>query len=75
MLPCNNIPDVRNGKRSPVEDSVTCGTKVKYTCNEGFVLDGDGSLKCETGGLLQGQFPVCKRPGNFCLYIFHYLIF
>ena len=65
MLPCDNILDVSNAKRSPIDDSVTCGTKVRYTCNEGFVLDGDSVLQCGTDGKLKGHAPICKKPGNY----------
>ena len=68
MVLCNNVPDVLNGKRSPAEDSVTCGTKVTYTCNEGPVLQGDSVLECATGGELKGQIPVCKSPDIFLLF-------
>ena len=49
-MPCDNIPDVPNRKRSPAEDNVACGTKVTYTCNEEFTLEGDSVLQCGTGG-------------------------
>ena len=63
-MPCDNIPDVPNGKRSPPEGSVTCGTKVTYTCNKGFTLEGDSVLQCGTGGKLQGQVPFCRGSGK-----------
>ena len=63
-MPCDNIPNVPNAKRSPPEGSVTCGTKVTYTCNEGFTLEGDSVLQCRTGGKMQGEVPVCRDPGN-----------
>ena len=66
MVPCDNVPDIRNGERRPTEDSVTCGTKVRYTCNQGFTLKGD-VLECGVGRQLMGQLPVCKRPGNYFL--------
>ena len=69
-MPCGNVPDVPNGKRSPTEGSVTCGTEVTYTCNEGFTLDGDSVLKCGTGGILQGKVPVCRGSGNVLIH-FH----
>ena len=62
-----HVPDVLNGKRSPVENSVTCGTKVRYTCNEGFRLEGDIALECGVGGQLLGQIPVCRSPVIFIL--------
>ena len=64
MVPCDNVLDVPNGKRSPTEGSVTCGTKVTYTCNEEFTLEGDSVLQCGIGGKLQGQVPVCRGSGN-----------
>ena len=67
MVLCDNVPDVQNGNRLPSKDSVTCGTKVRYTCNEGFTVEGDSVLECVVGGELRGQVPVCKAPGNFQL--------
>ena len=58
------MPDVPNGKRSPAEGSVTCGTKVTYTCDEEFTLDGDSVLECGTGGQLQGKMSLCRGSGN-----------
>ena len=49
---CDNVPDVRNGKRNRAEGSVTCGTEVTYTSNEGFTLVGASVLECGTGGEL-----------------------
>ena len=66
-MPCDDVPDVPNGKRSPTEGSLTCGTKVTYTCNEGFTLEGDSVLQCGTGGQLQGKTPDCREPGNLLI--------
>ena len=63
-MPCDDVPYVPNGKRNPPEGSVTCGTKVTFTCNEGFTLEGDSVLQCGTLGKMQDQFPVCREPGN-----------
>ena len=49
VVPCNNVPDVGNSKRWPTENSVPCGTKVRYTCNQGLTLEGD-ALECGVGG-------------------------
>ena len=67
------MPDVPNGKRIPIEDSVTCGTIVTYTCNEGFTLKGDSVLQCGNGGQLQGQVPVCKVPGNLFMHFIYFV--
>ena len=61
------MPGIQNAKRIPSEDSVMCGTKVRYTCNEGFTLYGDSVLECSAGGALLGQIPVCRGFGNFQL--------
>ena len=54
-----------NGSRNPDTESVTCGQKVKYTCNKGFNLVGDKELECKTGGMLHGRVPACNIPGDF----------
>ena len=74
-MQCDNVPDVPNATRSPAEDSVSCGTKVTYTCDEGFTLEGDSVLECGTGGELQGQIPVCRGSGNFLWYLFIFFTF
>ena len=68
MVPCDDI-DVLNAKRIPIEDSVICGSNVKYTCNEGFTLHGDSVLECGAGGELLGQVPVCRNPGNILIFL------
>ena len=35
-MSCENVPEVPNAMKFPTEDSVICGTKVTYTCNEGL---------------------------------------
>ena len=67
-MPCDNIPDVPNGKRNPPEGSVTCGANVTYTCNEGFKLEGDSVLLCGTGGQLQGKIPNGREPGYLLMH-------
>ena len=76
MLQCDDVPDEPNGKRSPAEGSVTCGTKVTYTCNEGLPVEGDSVLECGIEGKLEGRVPVCRGPGisdlcNILLSCFH----
>ena len=66
VIPCDNVPDIRNGMRWPSENSVSCGTKVQYICDQGYSLEGD-IPECGVGGQFQGQVPVCKKRGNFCL--------
>ena len=63
MVPCDEIPNVPNAARIPTEDSVICGTNVRYTCKEGFTLHGDSVLECGAGGELLGQVPVCRNSG------------
>ena len=43
---------------------MTCGSKLTYTCNKGFILDGDSVLQCGIGGKAQGKVPVCRDSGN-----------
>ena len=64
---CGNIPDVSNGSRFPGTESVTCGGKVKYTCNKGFKILGNSELECKADGMLHGQVPACNISGIFYL--------
>ena len=71
MVLCDDVLDVPNGKRSPPDDTVACGTKVTYTCNEGFTLEGDSVLLCGARGNLQGQVPLCRGSGKL---VMHFLL-
>ena len=58
---------MQNGNNTPDKEILMCGEIITYTCNQGFILDGDRELKCETGGLLDGQVSRCNRSGEFYL--------
>ena len=54
-----------NGSRIPDTESVTCGGKVKYSCNQGFKLPGNSELECKTDEMLHGRVPSCNISGEF----------
>ena len=64
---CDGIPDLSNGSRNPNTESVTCGSKVTYSCNKGFKLMGNSELECKADGMLHGQIPACNISGDFKL--------
>jgi hypothetical protein len=44
----------------------TYGQTVSYTCNQGYILDGATTLKCEENGWSNSP-PTCKLQGNYRL--------
>ena len=37
------------------------GSKARYSCIEGFVLEGPQSRSCQTNGAWSGREPTCER--------------
>lgn len=37
------------------------GDKATYTCNRGFILEGDQLRTCQSTGSWTGQEPICRR--------------
>lgn len=55
-------PDIAYGKFNPYKAIYHVGDKVTFTCDDGFVLDGDKILRCLVDGVWSDEFPVCERP-------------
>ncbi|NXT25117.1 DAF factor, partial [Syrrhaptes paradoxus] len=60
---CANPGDVENG-RAVVLTDLLFGSKVNYTCDEGYKLVGGSQRTCEVSGTSvswSGDAPVCQR--------------
>ena len=49
-------------------DGTTLGSLATYSCNDGFVLEGDQMRKCQSDGQWSGREPVCKSKHTLCNY-------
>ena len=47
----------------------TFGETANYTCNTGFILEGDPTLTCGVDGQWSGSSPVCNRKYLSKMYI------
>ena len=56
---CLLLEDPENG-RVNVSDGAVSGAVATYTCDEGFVLDGPDSRRCDNEGMWSGSQPECK---------------
>ncbi len=55
---CRSLPLIANGKVT-LSDGQAYGSVATYTCNEGFVLSGSGTLTCNADGNWSGIAPKC----------------
>ena len=58
---CGSLDNPENGQVSLT--GTTVGSKAIYSCNKGFVLDGNSRRTCQINGKWSGEAPVCK--GNY----------
>ncbi|XP_060580368.1 sushi, von Willebrand factor type A, EGF and pentraxin domain-containing protein 1-like [Ruditapes philippinarum] len=61
IIECADLPDFPNGNM--VMSGKTYGQTVSYTCNQGYILDGATTLKCEENGWSNSP-PTCKLQGD-----------
>ncbi|ELT92308.1 hypothetical protein CAPTEDRAFT_155529 [Capitella teleta] len=64
-LRCANLDPIANGSIIGSRDSYLIGDEVKYTCDDGFIMEGDEIVKCvarESLGSWRGKIPTCQ-PG------------
>ncbi len=52
------LNDPTNG--TVIGNSVSFGSKVTYTCNNGYILSGNNSRMCQDDGQWTGSAPVCN---------------
>ncbi|XP_060545538.1 complement receptor type 1 [Pantherophis guttatus] len=65
VVQCPPPPDIQNGIRSNQETGVfPSGIFVKYTCNPGYALIGEATLRCTNAGRWSSPAPNCE--GTFC---------
>ncbi|XP_032073620.1 complement receptor type 2 isoform X2 [Thamnophis elegans] len=58
---CQPPPDIQNGIRSNQETAVfPSGMLVKYTCNPGYALIGEATIKCIDDGMWSSPAPNCE---------------
>lgn len=66
MLPgirCEDPGFPFNGGRT---GELFCGERVFYTCNRGFVLQGDSQRTCQENGAFDGRLPQCVPDQGEC---------
>ena len=56
---CSKLPDVSHAKVSTHNTEV--GTKVKFTCDPGYNIIGNASVKCMATGKWSSSTPLCIR--------------
>ena len=58
---CPSLPSPRNGY---VTDDVTVDSLANYTCNDGYLLIGNSSRRCQYNGEWTGFPPLCRSEKN-----------
>ena len=57
---CGDLCDIANGKVEIAPDS-KLGSSAKYSCNAGYILQGNGKRTCLASGEWSGEEPSCTR--------------
>ena len=50
-MTCKDPGEITHGKRIPLKGPYPCGTSVTYTCEDGYEMQGNGTLLCGEQGL------------------------
>ncbi|XP_041835475.1 complement decay-accelerating factor isoform X2 [Melanotaenia boesemani] len=62
IVKCGKPPEVTNGRSLwDLPDNPKYGDTVKYSCDVGYTLIGDPSIKCNENGQYSSQPPECKE--------------
>lgn len=61
---CTRPDPVWNVNLFPSKPRYTAGDKIKYECDQGFLLMTTPGRICQANGTWSGEAPVCE--GNFC---------
>ena len=59
VVMCSALDDPTDG--SLQYSSVDVGAEARYSCNEGFLLEGAPTRVCQTDGSWSGEAPTCER--------------
>ena len=66
-ITCPSLSAPRNGWLK-FSNGLNVGSKASYTCQSGFILQGDATRVCGSNGVWSGRDPTCKRKLNFISY-------
>ena len=67
VVDCNTYPEVEH---TTVSGGTTVGHVATYTCNVGYVLEGDPTILCLSNGSWTAGRPICGKD-----FILHVLTF
>ena len=56
---CGVLDDPENGEVSLT--GTILGSKATYSCNSGYVLEGESTRVCQSNGKWSGEAPTCER--------------
>ena len=65
IIDCGNLRDPRNGDVDLT--GTTVGSRATYSCDNGFVLQGNIIRKCQNIGEWSGKEPICIRKSLECM--------
>ena len=62
VVNCTNPGSIKDGKQDGIS-SYSFGSTVRFSCNQGFQLNGSGLLLCSSSGLWSSSNPQCLGKG------------
>ncbi|KAK2168007.1 hypothetical protein LSH36_21g02014 [Paralvinella palmiformis] len=63
---CKDLEAIANGRVVPLQvgNNMTFGSKIRYTCAEGYILSGYPERVCQADGIWSGQAPTCETEAR-----------
>ena len=58
---CGTPPTAHVNGNPPSDNNTTFGSTVTYTCQQGYMREGDRAITCLTNGEWNASAPVCNR--------------
>ena len=58
-MDCGDLDEPENGEVSLT--GTTLGSKATYSCDDGYVLEGESRRDCQSNGKWSGKAPTCER--------------
>ncbi len=61
---CYDPGAVKNGHKFPINGPYNQGDVIVYICDDGYELQGDPFIACDTTGHYIKPIPTCELPGG-----------
>lgn len=60
QIKCMHNGKFEHGKMEEYKTQINIGDRLKFTCNEGYTLDGPAEIVCQVNGTFSDNQPLCQ---------------